>query len=121
MFWMFEAFCWGCGSLGENTCGAIAFIPPGQAAKVDGVEVLTFCNTRLLPTTLGAVTCEVVCMVVFGDSNLLICASELAGWATLTDRIRTVLLLPLCEVTVPGVCIGGLASVTVGTLFRTDS
>lgn len=114
-------------SRGANTCGAIARIPPGGvAAIVEGTEVLKFCRTvgllmvAVVPdATVEATTCAPACIIVFVESNLL--TSEAAVLVTLTaGGVKTVIgLLPLCEVLV-GVCIGGLTSVTVGTLFTED-
>ena len=112
-------------SRGANTCGAIARIPPGGvAAIVDGTEVLKFCKTvgllmvAIVPVaTAEATTCAPVCIIAFVESNLL--TSEPAVLVTLTaGDVKTVVWLPpLCEVLA---CIGGLTSVTVGTLFTED-
>lgn len=76
---------------------------------VDGTEVLKFCKTvgllivAVVPVaTADTTTCAPVCIIVFEPVVLV----------TLT----VVGFPPLCEVLV-GVCIGGLTSVTVGTLF----
>lgn len=108
MFWMFGALGCACASRGASTCGAMARIPPGGvtvatvAAMGDGTEVLKFCSTVGLRVT-EATTCAPVCVIVFAGSGL--CASEPAAQVTPTAG---------------GVCIGGLTSVTVGTLFTDE-
>lgn len=66
--------------------------------------------------TVEATTWAPVCSIVFVESNLLTGEPVVLVTATAAD-VRTVVGLPaLCEVLV-GVCIGGLTSVTVGTVF----
>ncbi|TNN43114.1 Calcium-responsive transactivator [Liparis tanakae] len=103
MFWMFGALCCACASRGASTCGAMARIPPGGVAALgDGTEVLKFCNTVGLRVT-EATTCAPACVIVFAGSGL--CTCEPAAHVT-----------PAAD----GVCIGGLASVTVGTVFTDE-
>lgn len=108
-------------SRGAKTCGAMARIPAGAGAAVaDGTEVRTFCKTvgLLTAAVVPVVTTEVttctllVCNRGFVESSLLSIDPKVTavGGATVAG------LPPLCE-EMMGVCIGGLTSVTVGTLF----
>lgn len=92
---------------------------------VDGTEVLKFCKTVGLLTvavvpvaTAEATTCPApVCSTAFAESTLWR-SREPAAPATLAagEAGAAAGLPPLCEALV-GVCIGGLTSVTVGTVF----
>lgn len=111
-------------SRGANTCGAIARIPAGGvAAIVDGTEVLKFCRTvgllrvAVVPVaTVEATMCAPVSIIVFVESNLFTAEPAVLMTLTAADVKTVVGLPPLCEEFV-GVCIGGLTSVTVGTVF----
>lgn len=86
--------------------------PAGVLVIVDGVEVLSVCKTVGLLALVAAgdvTTCPPDWRIVLAASTLL--AAEPVGLLTQTavDVVR------LCEA-LEGVCIGGLASVTVGTL-----
>lgn len=94
MFWMFGVACCGCVSRGANTCGAMARVPPGGAS--DG---LGFCSTDGL---LAA-----ICIAPFAGSNLL---TPTAGDVSAASSPPP----PQPREALAGVCIGGLARVTVG-------
>lgn len=124
MFWMFAAFAWGWVSRGANTCWVRGRTPPvGVVAIVDGTEVLKVCKiVGLLTVAVAPVAavettmCPPVWIVVLVESSLLRGDPDVLLTATAVG-VRTVEgLPPLCEV-LEGVCIGGLTSVTVGTLF----
>lgn len=111
MFWMLGVLCCGWVSRGASTCGAIALTPAGgDAAIVDGTEVLKFCKTvgLLMVAVVQVATPEAttVCTTVFAPATLTAADVRIALWL-------------LCEM-LAGVCIGGLTSVTVGTLFTVD-
>lgn len=112
MFWMFVELVWGWVTRGASTCWVTARIAPaGVLVMEDGVEVLNVCRTvGLLTVGAGDVTtCPADWIIVLAESTLL--TAEPVGLLTHTavDVVR------LCEA-LEGVCIGGLASVTVGTL-----
>lgn len=81
-------------------------------AIVDGAEVLKVCKTvgLLMLAAVDATTCPPVWIIVLVASTLL--RGEPVGLLTVT----AVGAVRLCE-ELEGVCIGGLTSVTVGTLF----
>lgn len=85
-------------------------------AIVDGTEVLKFCRT------VGLLTVAVVATVEATTCPPVLFTREAAVLPTLTAAdVKTVVgFPPLCEVMIVGVCIGGLTSVTVGTLFTDE-
>lgn len=112
MFWMFVELVWGWVTRGASTCWVTARIAPaGALAIVDGVEVLSVCKTvGLLTMAAGDVTTwPPDWMIVLAESTLLTAEPVRLLTQTAVDVVR------LCEA-LEGVCIGGLESVTVGTL-----